>query len=306
MPRLASLLALVVASAIPAPSPAAEPARAPSVQFNVTYATVDGEKLQLDLALPATPGPHPCVVCLHGGAWRMGSRRDLSRPGSWADCGFPGKSLLEVLADRGFAAASVSYRLAPRSKFPAQIQDARTAVRYLRTNADKLGIDPARIGAMGFSAGGHLASLLGTADDTVTAFDTDLYPGQSNRVACVVDFFGPSDLSLYGATPGVEKVYFVPLLGGPLAEKPELYRRASPIDYVTKDDPPFLIVHGTADVIVPMIHSERLHDKLVKAGVKAELLAVKGKGHGWFGEPAMETTESAIKFLNANMPAKGK
>lgn len=283
-------------------SPAAAPAAGPAVVLrpDVTYAVAGAEKLQLDVAMPATPGPHPAVVCLHGGAWRSGSRKELSRGSRWYDFGVPGKSLTEVLAARGFVAVSVGYRFAPDNKFPAQIEDAKTAVRFLRANAAKFRIDPGRIAALGFSAGGHLAALLGTADESA-GFDGTLYPEQSSRVQCVVDFFGPSDLTLYTQTPGVEGMYFAPLLGGRSRDKIELYKRASPIEYVSKDDPPFLIVQGTLDLLVPAIHSERLHERLTAAGVESKLVTVKGKGHGWGGPDAARTTEAAIRFLSERL-----
>src|SRR4051812_34937100 len=175
----------------------AVPAAPLVITRDVAYAAPAGEPLKLDFVAPAGPGPHPCVVLLHGGAWKTGSRKDLSTVRM--DVGTPGKSLAEVLAAKGFATASVGYRLAPKHKFPAQIEDAKTAVRFLRANAAKFHIDPDRIGAMGFSAGGHIAALLGTADKSA-GFEGDLYPEQSSRVSCVVDFFGPTDLMLYCET----------------------------------------------------------------------------------------------------------
>jgi acetyl esterase/lipase len=290
-----TLVALLLSAAA---APAAEPAVI--LRPDVTYAVVGPEKLRLDVAMPSAPGPHPAVVCVHGGAWRVGDRKDLSRVSRMFDFGFPGKSLTRVFAERGFVAVSVGYRLAPHDKFPAQIEDLKTAVRYLRANAATFDIDPDRIGALGVSAGGHLASLLGTTDKSA-GFDGSLYPDQSSRVQCVVDLFGPSDLTLYAETPGIEQAYFVPLLGGRARDHRELYKRASPIEYVSKDDPPFLIVQGTADLLVPAIHSERLYDKLAAAGVEAELVLVKGKGHGWGGDLAARTTETVIRFLNEQL-----
>ena len=278
----------------------------PSIRFqkDVVYATFDGEKVQLDMAMPLGAGPHPVVVCFHGGAWKYGSRKDLSKPSvADMDFGTGKKSLIEWLAERGFAGVSVGYRLAPKNKFPAQIEDAKTAVRYLRANAKALNLDPTRIAALGFSAGGHLAALLGTTDSGA-GFEGTLYHEQSSQVQCVVDFFGPADLSLYSETEGIEKAFMVPLLGARYASQPNIYKKASPIEHVTKESAPFLIIHGTADVIVPVIHSERLHDKLIAAGARSELVTVSGKGHGWGGEPAVETMGTAIKFLKAELKAK--
>jgi len=271
----------------------------PMVKNDIVYATVGGEKLQLDLMAPKSDSPLPCVVLLHGGAWKSGSRKDLSRP-SWYDTGERGKSLLDVFAARGFIAVSVSYRLVPKDRFPAQIQDVRTAIRFLRLNAKEYNIDPDRIGILGFSSGGHLAALAGTAAKDPD-LDGPLYPEQSSRVQCVVDFFGPADLSLYSETPGVEKAAIVPLLGATSKQNPAIFKKASPLEHVTKDAPPFLILHGTADIIVPMIHSERLHAKLKEAGVESELFVFKGRGHGWDGEDSLTTSAVAAKFLNTHL-----
>ncbi|MCZ2341551.1 MAG: alpha/beta hydrolase [Bacteroidales bacterium] len=274
-------------------------------QYNVVYAEVGGEKLRLDLARPRTGGPFPCVVCLHGGAWKMGSRKDLSEPFGEVSFGIPGASLIEVLADRGFAAVSVSYRLAPRHQFPAQIHDAKAAVRFLRSQAAQLRIDPNRIAALGFSAGGHLAALLGTtgaAEDRV--FGGTLFPHVKSDVACVVDFFGPSDLTLYSQTPGIEEIFFRPLLGALFQDNPTVYKKASPLNHVSADDPPFLLIHGTADLVVPIIHSERLHKKLRATGVESALLSLSGKGHGWSGEDMIQSTDATVKFLSKHLSEK--
>ena len=271
----------------------------PIAKNDIVYATVGGEKLQLDMVVPQAEAPLPCVLFLHGGAWKSGSRKDLSRP-SFYDTGAPGKCLLDVFAARGFIAVSVSYRLVPKDRFPAQIQDVRTAIRFLRLNAKEYNVDPDRIGVAGFSSGGHLAALAGTAPKD-PEFDGLLYPEQSSRVQCVVDFFGPADLSLYGETPGVEQAVIVPLIGATSKANPALYKKASPLEHVTKDSPPFLIIHGTADIIVPTIHSERLHAKLRAAGVESELLVLKGRGHGWGGEDSLLTSAAAVKFLTAHL-----
>lgn len=300
MPRLFALLALAVASTASAAEPAV------TVERDIVYGTAENEKLLLDLAKPTTPGPHPCVVCLHGGAWKFGSRKDLSRVGRGDITEVaPTKkaSLIEMLAGQGYVAVSVGYRLAPKAKFPAQIEDAKTAVRFLRTNAKAYGLDPDHIAALGFSAGGHLAALLGTTDKDA-GFEGSLYPTQSSRVQCVVDFFGPTDLTLYTESEGIEKAYMAPLLGARYSAKPEVYKKASPLEHVSKDDPPVLIFHGTADIIVPIIHSERFQKKLTDCGVKCELKTIPGEGHGWTGPVLAETMTATKKFLDAHLKAK--
>lgn len=286
-----TLLTLLPVAALAAdPLPSAEPFPVRVVR-NVTYASPGGEALKLDLAVPKDGGPYPAVVMFHGGAWRMGGRADLSR-GAKNKAGTVGPSAIEVFAARGYVVASVSYRLAPKHQFPAQIDDARAAVRFLRANAKTYNLDPDRIAAVGFSAGGHLALLLGLAPD----------PGEpSARVNCVVSYFGPTDLSLYAATPGIEEAYMVPLLGEKCRTDPAVYKRASPIDFVTKDAPPVLMIHGTADLLVPIIHSERLQKKLRDAGATADLLTVRGEGHGWSGPPAAATTAAALRFLDEQL-----
>ena len=256
--------------------------------------------MMLDLAMPAGEGPFPLVICLHGGAWKAGSRKDLSRGVLWADFGNGKGGLIESLAGEGFVAASVSYRLAPQSKFPAQIQDVKTAVRFLRANAKKYKIDPNRVGVVGFSAGGHLAALLGTAT-AVPGFETEHYRNFSSKVNCVVDFFGPADLTLYTETPGIEKSFMVPLLGSASAGHMDVYENASPVTYAGKGSVPFLILHGTTDFIVPMMHSKRLHAKLVQAGVESELVPMPFKGHGWFGEEARDSYARTLKFLDKHL-----
>jgi acetyl esterase/lipase len=280
-------------------SRAAEPAAGKMIP-DITYSTIGTTKLQLDLVVPSTPGPHPCVVCFHGGAWKAGSRKDLTKPALFSPANHKDFGLLETLARNGYAAASVSYRLAPQSKFPAQIEDAKTAVRFLRTNAKKYDLDVDRFGALGFSAGGHIAALLGTTDSNA-GFDTKDYPNVSSRVQVVVDFFGPADLALYADTPGIESAFMVPLLGKECQTDPKCYKRASPIEYVTKDDPPVLILHGNVDVVVPIIHSENFKKKLDEVGVPNEFVRYKGKGHGWTGETVDDSARETLKFLNAHL-----
>lgn len=260
------------------------------VEKDVTYATVDDQKLQFDVAMPKEGGPYPCIVCFHGGAWKFGSRKDLSR-------------LIETVAARGYVVATASYRLAPKAKFPAQIEDAHAVVKFLRKNARAYNLDPDKIGALGYSAGAHLSLLLGVTDKA-DGLDGPLLPDVSGRVQAVVSFFGPTDMSLYATSPGLEDAYMVPFLGPEVKTDPKVYRRASPTEYVTKDDPPVLMLHGTFDLIVPIIHSERMLKKLQEAGVTAELITVRGEGHGFTGKPAVTTVEDAIKFFDTHLKGK--
>ena len=256
---------------------------APTWEKNVTFATVGRDTVQFDAAIPAGSGPFPCVVVFHGGAWKYGSRADTA--------GFA-----KQLAENGYVGVTASYRLAPKYKWPAQIEDAKTVVRFLRANAAKYKLDPAKLGVLGFSAGGHLAAMLGTTDKDA-GFDGGLFPNESSRPQCVVDYFGPADLPLYAESPGIEAAYFRSFLGGRFKDVPEVYKKASPMEYASKNAAPILIVHGTADVIVPVIHSERFHKKLTEAGAASELITVPGMGHGWGGAESERTTAATLKFL---------
>lgn len=290
----------------PAPRPVAlfrdAPEQSVKVRRDVLYDTIDGQKLLLDVAIPAGDGPHPCVVMFHGGAWIGGSRKDLS----YGEKGRDGKyipSTIERVAAKGYVAVSASYRLAPKHKFPAQIQDARAAVRFLRANAKEFGVDPDRIAAGGFSAGGHLALLLGLADK-VDGWDVGGNLKESSKVQCVVDFFGPADLSLYAVSPGVEDAYMVPVFGKAVKTDPQVYKTASPITYASKSAPPVLMFHGTFDLVVPIIHSENMLKALKDAGATAELISVRGEGHGWNGTTFARTTADALKFLDTHLKGK--
>lgn len=315
MNRLLLAAALGVAALAPAAAPA-DPPEAPAprparrdppelpvkVERNVPYDTVDGQKLMLDIAVPKGAGPHPLVVMFHGGAWIGGSRKDLS-VGDKARDGRYLPSAIEEVAANGYVAASVGYRLAPKYKFPAQIQDARAAVRFLRANAKEYGIDKDKVAAAGFSAGGHLALLLGLAGK-VDGWDAGGHPGESSAVQCVVDFFGPADLSLYAASPGVEDAYMVPVFGKAVKTDPAVYKAASPVTYASKAAPPTLILHGNIDLIVPIVHSEALYKKLKDAGAAAEMITVRGEGHGWTGPALRRSYDDALQFLDTHLKGK--
>ena len=219
---------------------------------------------QLDLHLPATGnGPFPVVVWIHGGGWERGDRH-LSPQG-------PQQAVIEA----GYAVASVDYRLSHEAVFPAQIQDVKGAVRYLRANATTLGLDATRIGVWGDSAGGHLAALLGTSGD-VAAFDDPVLGniGVSSRVQAVVDWYGPASFATFDSQltqdhctkriAGKESVESR-LIGDAVAARPDLARAASPVTYVSADDPPFLIEHGRDDCVVPWQQSDELAKALTTA-----------------------------------------
>jgi len=262
------------------------------------------EDLRLDLAMPASgEGPFPLVVCIHGGAWCSGSRSDYF-------------GAIQNLARHGYAAASVDYRLAPESRFPAQVEDVKCAVRYLRAHAAELRIDPRRVGALGDSAGGHLALLLGLMDAKDGLEGSGGCPDQPSKVQAVADYFGPADFTRWTLSPLVEPFVARTLgkssrqivsdfLGARDAHDPVL-ARASPAHYVGRGDPPVLIFHGTLDMLVPLRQSEMLRDALKKAGVPCTLVPMPGLMHGWGGPRKEETDRQTIEFFDRwlkNRPA---
>jgi acetyl esterase/lipase len=265
------------------------------VERDVVYGKGGDEDMKLDLAAPKDGnGPYPAIVCLHGGGWRAGKRQDLTTPVAQ----FDKRSIIEEFATRGYVAATVSYRLSPKTQFPGQIEDCKAAVRFLRANAKKYRIDPDRIGAVGFSAGGHLVALLGTTDKNDGLEGKGGNEDQSSRVQAVVNFFGPGDLTTKDWTKEVEDSMLVPFLGATITDKPEAYKRASPITYVTKDDPPFLFVHGTNDPLVKLEQSRKMAQALKNAGVTADVLEMVGEGHGWGGNSLTFSANVTLAFFD--------
>jgi acetyl esterase/lipase len=253
--------------------PAGRLAEMIDMEADVEYAKAGDISLKLDVLKPKTASdkPRPCIVWIHGGGWQGGDKAS-------------GRGRLSrYVAGGDYVGVSVGYRLTDKGSWPAQIHDCKAAIRWIRASAEKLGIDPEKIGVWGSSAGGHLVSHLGSSGD-VKEVEGDLgTTGISSRVACVVDFCGPSDFTAFAAdSPRVNQpgqpVY--KLLGGPLKEKTDEAKQASPITFVTPDDPPFLIVHGTDDRTVPIDQAERLHAAQKKAGVDTTYVKIEGGGHG--------------------------
>ncbi len=232
-----------------------------TVENDVKYCTMDGVELKMDVYYPSeNSGRFAVTMYVHGGGWSSG---DKSK----------GAGGLEIpeLQKAGFLVVSVNYRLAPEYQFPAMIEDVKCAVRYLRAHANEYNLDPNRIGVFGGSAGGHLVSMLGTTDESA-GFDVGEYLDRSSRVQAVVDMFGPADLTVdfEGGGETVRRAF------GDFD-----FALASPVTYVTADDPPFLILHGEEDSLVPIEQSEELLAKLQAAGVPAELVPVANAGHGF-------------------------
>ena len=284
MSKLITLLGLMVASWS---ALAASPPANVDFQPDITYATVDGEELKLDLSRPKdVKGPLPCVVVIHGGGWGAGNRKGHD-------------NITWELASRGFVAATVSYRFAPKHPFPAQIQDVKAAVRFLRGNAGKYNVDPAKVGAVGFSAGAHLSLLLGVMDKGDGLDDVGEYRDQPSKVQAVVSYFGPTDL--LAPYPEVTKPILEKFLGGPVEQKHELAKRASPVTYVSAGDAPTLLFQGTKDPLVPYDQAVRMADALTKAGVPGRVELIFGVGHGWAGVDMRRTGAETWAFFDQQL-----
>lgn len=222
------------------------------------------ERQTLDIYIPENgERPLPLLVWIHGGAWKYGSK---------APC-----PLLPWLR-KGYVVASIDYRLSQDAEFPAQIRDCKAAIRWLRSHAKIYGIDPERVAVWGESAGGHLASLVGTAGD-VDEWEQAPETG-SSQVQAVIDWYGRADLTPVFKVPVSPDSPVALLLGGSDNDVAEMAQEASPISHVSKDDPPFLIMHGDMDEIVPLRQSQAFAWALRNSGVDVELLILKGVGHG--------------------------
>ncbi|MEO6314087.1 MAG: alpha/beta hydrolase [Chitinophagaceae bacterium] len=242
---------------------------------NIRYANDTSRFHLLDIYVPAnTVKPLPLVIWIHGGAWMLNDK--------YADMGYMVNTVKGFL-DSGYALASIDYRYSTVAPFPAQIQDCNQAVQFLYDNAGKYMLDKNKIALIGFSAGGHLASLLGvSSNNNISSF----YPAgkkPSFKISTVLDFYGPSDFIILGAAPDTamnnERNPMSLLLGAMPLYRPDLAKIASPVTYVDKNDPPFLIVQGEKDESVPYTQSVLLQSWLKLAGVKNELIIVPGAPH---------------------------
>jgi acetyl esterase/lipase len=280
----------------PGPGPQSAPLpEGVTVHRDLAYVPDGHARQKLDLYLPKGGGPRPLIINIHGGAFRIGSKEQ----------GVPTEYV-----GRGYAVASINYRLSQHAKFPAQIEDCKAAVRWLRAHAAEYHLDPNHIAAWGSSAGGHLAAMLGTTGDT-KEFDVGLNLDQPSRVQAVVDYFGPTDFLQMDAhrlsTGMVHDPADSPeseLVGGAIQENKEKTARANPITYVSAADPPFLICHGDLDPLVPHHQSELLEAALRRAGVPVIFYTVKGAGHGGFRDPKVgELTQQFLaRYLQNGSP----
>ena len=293
------LVAFSLALVLPMPGLAQQPPKldVPAdviADTDVEYAN-HGEPLKLDLVRPKdAKGPLPVIICIHGGGFRAGNRYGY-RP------------LCIKLAQHGYAAATISYRLAPKYQFPAAIFDCKAAVRFLKWNAEKYGLDQARVGVTGSSAGGHLAQFLGVTAN-VAEFDPGIPPSTggiravpTTGVRCVVNVYGPSDFTKsYGKS--VDAAEVLPLwLGGNLETARAKHIRASPLNWVTPNAAPTLCIHGTEDKYVAHEQAVWLVDRLKACGVEAELLTLEGAGHGFKGADAEKAEKALVAWFDKHL-----
>ncbi len=255
---------------------------------NINYANDTKQKHLLDIYLPSkVSGKIPLVVFVHGGGWLVNDK--------YADIGYMKKTVAAIL-EKGYAMASIDYRFATQAVFPAQIQDCNRAVSYLYDHADTYGFDKDRFAIMGFSAGGHLASLMGVSKNNDVP---DFFTPETTKAfdfKAVVDFYGPAELILF---PGANdpKSPEALLIGAPPLDRPDLAKMASPVTYVDENDPPFLIIHGEKDDLVSPRQSQLLSSWLTVNGVENELIVVKDAPH--FGEmfDVDEVRNKVLDFL---------
>jgi len=242
---------------------------------DLVFAKIAGKDMALDLYRPsAIQAPLPVVLWIYGGAWRQRNKDRQAGQATW-------------LATKGYAVAVIDYPLSSEARFPTQTHATKAAVRWLRTNADQYKLDAGHIGAWGESSGGHLAAMLAVSG-SVADLEGDLgNPKESSRIQAVVDFFGPTDFVRMdrAALPGGMKHDAADspeslLIGGPIQDNKELAARANPVNYVSADDPPILILHGDRDPLVPVNQSELLFDACKETGVKATFFKIVGAGHG--------------------------
>ncbi|WP_237227831.1 alpha/beta hydrolase [Rubinisphaera sp. JC750] len=290
---MSRLLACMLCLSLVVPVSAEDSAAEVKQIVDLEYAKVDGNSLKLDLYLPENVENPPLVVWIHGGGWRAGSRK---------------RALLKEVVKDGYAMASISYRFTDKAIFPAQIHDCKGAIRWLRAHAEEYGYNAESIVVAGSSAGGHLALLVGvSADEKELEGTVGGNLDQSSRVQGIIDYYGPSDFILRGKTQP-ERAYTTKsggfaLLGGLKHGEviPELQKQASPAQYVSDDDPPLLVFHGTDDKTVLLDQSERIVELYHSAELPAQLVILEGAGHGGNRFYSGEHLATALKFLDDQM-----
>jgi acetyl esterase/lipase len=291
--RLISLLLLMLAMGASSAAPVVPGVRRLA---ELDYSGNDHPRQKLDLYLPEKrvgDGPLPVIVFIHGGGWQNG------------DKAAGGRRLARLLQSGRYAGVSIGYRLTDEAKWPAQIHDCKAGIRWIRAHSAEYGLDPSRMVAFGPSAGGHLVAMLGVSGgDTSLEGTIGPHRGESSAVSAVIDFFGPTDFVTMAERPSGMRHDTATspegkLLGGAPKDVPQVAKEASPLHHVRGGEPPFLIVHGDADRIVPFGQSADFAAKLKKAGVEAALVTVGGGGHGQGFGPAVD--KAVMAFLGKHL-----
>ncbi len=292
MIRLAPLLALLAVLSLGLSACQAQPQPPAGVKYhaNVVYTKSGGEELKIDIAHPEKEGePRACILMIHGGGWRGGDKSHLT-------------PVIFELAQQGYTAATVQYRFAPKHRFPAQIEDVKCAVRYLRAHAEEYGLDPERIGACGFSAGGHLSMILGTMGKDDGFEGEGGWADQSSQVQAVLSYFGPTDFTL--EYPAASAAIVNDFVGFTLEENAEVRKQASPITYVSEGDAPMLLFQGTKDRLVPHEQAMVMAEAMTNAGIPGRVELLIGFDHGWGGADLERTKKETLEFFARHLGKK--
>jgi acetyl esterase/lipase len=268
------------------------------IEESITYGRAGDTELMLDLARPQGEGPFPAIVFVHGGGWSGGNRQAY-------------RGQIQEAAMRGYVAATITYRLMQFDQgkketttatpiFPAQIHDAKAAIRWVRAHAKKYQVDPERIGVTGASAGDHLSLLVGLTDPSSGLEGDSGNPDQSSRVQAVVNVFGPTDMASCYEKSSVAWMFRL-FLGGTPDEAGERYKAASPLTYVSKDDPPVLTLHGDMDALVPVEQARMLDERMKTVGAPHTLMIFEGQGHGFGGEHGKKAADATWAFFDQHL-----
>jgi acetyl esterase/lipase len=267
-----------------------------AIKKDIVYGHAGGIDLKLDIGQPEGKGPFPVIIFFHGGGWQQGDKSHMHK---W----------IRKYTPLGYVSVSAGYRFAPQFKWPSQVQDAKTAVRYLRAHAGELGINPDRIGVMGESAGGYLALMLGVTSPNDSLEGENEYAKYPSNVQAVVSFVSATDFTLPGLplTPALEaemQQYYKKSLKevrtdftGASSPDDPILKRISVVSYVDKGDAPVLMFYGDSDPFVSIEHAYKLRHSLENANVPNELVIVNGGGHGWTGTLQEETTRKMSAFF---------
>ena len=257
------------------------------VKRDIVYATYGDRSLRLDLYTPKSKpaGPIPGIVVIRGGGWKAGDKNAFA-------------PIAAGLADRGFAAACIEYRVLPDVTLPEVVNDAKAAVRWMRADGKQYGIDTDAIGAIGGSAGGHLVALLGTSYKAADLEGPGGHTGVSSRIQAAVPMAPVVDFEAFSqGRPQAFEMF---------KGKPELAKRLSPTTYLDKDSAPMLLIHGNADQSVPMAQSKLMQERAKKAGVAADFTMIKGAPHAFWNMPqhSEETIAMAASFFHSVLDRK--